>query len=181
MSADRSTCDSDRLAPKSFCLVLDRQVAAPTGKTRRDSGDSRLDSAYEPGEPAMGSTTHTRGTAQVGDRSGGIDGAKYLQRLRKPSSQTWRTFLANHVEQMASIDFFPVPTATFRVLFVFVVLSHARRRVLHFQVTEHPTQEWMMQQIREAFPWNEVPGYLLRHLAAQRAPCRFESASVLEC
>jgi len=82
---------------------------------------------------------------------------------------------------MASIDFFPVPTATFRVLFVFVVLSHARRRVLHFQVTEHPTQDWMMQQIREAFPWNEVPGYLLRHLAAQRAPCRFESASVLEC
>jgi hypothetical protein len=55
---------------------------------------------------------------------------------------------------MASIDFFVVPTATFRVLFVFVVLSHARRRVLHFQVTEHPSQEWTMQQMREAFPWD---------------------------
>jgi transposase InsO family protein len=63
---------------------------------------------------------------------------------------------------MASLDFFMVPTATFRVLFVFVVLSHARRRVLHFQVTEHPTQEWAMQQIREAFPWQQVPRYLLR-------------------
>jgi putative transposase len=71
--------------------------------------------------------------------------AKYLRRPRKPPSQTWRTFLTNHMEQMASIDFFVVPTATLRLLFVFVVLSHARRRVLHFQVTEHPSQEWTMQ------------------------------------
>src|ERR1039457_1916899 len=75
---------------------------------------------------------------------------KYLRRPRTPPSQTWRTFLTNHMEQMASIDFFLVPTATFRILFVFVVLSHARRRVLHFQVTEHPSQEWTMQQMREA-------------------------------
>jgi hypothetical protein len=58
--------------------------------------------------------------------------AKYLRRHRKPPSQTWRTFLSNHVQQMASIDFFTVPNATFRILFVFVVLSHARRRVMHF-------------------------------------------------
>ena len=63
---------------------------------------------------------------------------------------------------MASIDLFVVPTATFRVLFVFVVLSHARRRVLHFQVTEHPSQEWTMQQMREAFPWDHPCRYLLR-------------------
>jgi lysylphosphatidylglycerol synthetase-like protein (DUF2156 family) len=78
--------------------------------------------------------------------------AKYLYRPRKPPSQTWRTFLTNHLEQMASIDFFVVPTATFRVLFVFVVLSHARRRVLHFQVTEHPSQEWATQQMRKGSP-----------------------------
>jgi len=88
--------------------------------------------------------------------------AKYLRRARKPPSQTWRTFLTNHLEQMASIDFFVVPTATFRVLFVFVVLSHARRRVLHFQVTAHPSQDWTMQQIREAFPWHQGCRYLLR-------------------
>jgi transposase InsO family protein len=88
--------------------------------------------------------------------------AKYMPPRRKPPSQSWRTFLANHIGQTASIDFFTVPTATFRVLFVFVVLSHARRHVLHFQVTEQPTQEWTMQQIREAFPWNQAPRYLLR-------------------
>src|SRR5260370_9229291 len=83
----------------------------------------------------------------------GIDGAqstvaKYLRRQRKPPSQAWRTFLTNHVEQLASIDFFTVPTATFRVLFVIVVLPHERRRAVHFGVTQHPTQEWTMQQIR---------------------------------
>ena len=99
---------------------------------------------------------------------------KYLHRHRKPPSQTWRTFLTNHLAQMASMDFFTVPTATFRVLFVFVVLSHARRRIVHFAVTEHPTQEWTIQQLREAFPWNQAPRYVLRdrdaiyaqHLAA---------------
>jgi hypothetical protein len=64
--------------------------------------------------------------------------ARYLPRPRKPPSQTWRTFLTNHLAQTAAIDFFTVPTATFRVLFVFLVLSHERRRGVHFQVTEHP-------------------------------------------
>ena len=66
---------------------------------------------------------------------------KYLRRRRSPPSQTWRTFLTNHLEQMASMDFFTVPTATFRVLFVFIVLSHDRRRVMHFNVTDHPSEE----------------------------------------
>jgi len=88
--------------------------------------------------------------------------ARYLPRPRKPPSQTWRTFLTNHLAQTAAIDSFTVPTATFRVLFVFVVLAHERRRVLHFGVTEHPTQEWTIQQMREAFPWDEAPRYVLR-------------------
>ena len=87
--------------------------------------------------------------------------ARYLPR-RKPPSQTWRTFLTNHLTQTAAIDFFTVRTATFRVLFVFVVLSHERRRVVHFGVTEHPTEEWTMQQMREAFPWDQAPRYVLR-------------------
>src|SRR5262249_41149809 len=87
---------------------------------------------------------------------------KCLRRNHRPPSQTWRPFLNNHMKQMASMDFFTVPTAWFRVLFVFVVLSHARRRVVHFNVTEHPTEEWTAQQIREAFPWDEAPRYLIR-------------------
>jgi putative transposase len=74
--------------------------------------------------------------------------AKYLRRSGGPPSQSWRTFLANHVSQVASIDFFTVPTATFRVLFVFVVLSHDRRRVVHVNVTAHPTAAWTAQQLR---------------------------------
>ena len=85
-----------------------------------------------------------------------------LSRAEGPKGQTWRTFLTNHLAQTAAIDFFTVPTATFRVLFVFVVLSHERRRVLHFGVTEHPTEEWTMQQMREAFPWDAAPRYVLR-------------------
>jgi len=88
--------------------------------------------------------------------------ARYLPRPRRPPSQTWRTFLTNHLAQTGAIDFFTVPTATFRVLFVLVVLSHERRRVVHFGVTEHPTVEWTLQQMREAFPWEEAPRYVLR-------------------
>jgi putative transposase len=68
--------------------------------------------------------------------------AKYMVRPRRPSSQSWRTFLKNHMQDLVSTDFFVVPTATFRLLFVFLVLSHDRRRVVHFAVTSHPTSEW---------------------------------------
>jgi hypothetical protein len=78
--------------------------------------------------------------------------AKYRVHTRKPPSQTWRAFLNNHVTQLASTDFFIVPTVTFRILFVFVVLAHHRRRVIHFNVSAHPTSEWTAQRIAEAFP-----------------------------
>jgi putative transposase len=88
--------------------------------------------------------------------------AKYMVRHRRPPSQTWRTFLANHVGQMVAADFFVVPTATGRLLFVLVLLAHERRRVMHVAVTDHPTAAWTAQQLREAFPWDEAPRYLLR-------------------
>jgi putative transposase len=88
--------------------------------------------------------------------------AKYMVRRRKPPSQTWRTFLQNHMKDLVSSDFFVVPTVFFDLLFVFVILSHDRRRVVHFAITEHPTAEWAAQQLVEAFPWNSAPRYLLR-------------------
>jgi transposase InsO family protein len=87
---------------------------------------------------------------------------KYMVRHRKPPSQTWRTFLDNHVRTMVSIDFFTVPTIRFQVLYVFLVLAHDRRRIVHFNVTAHPTAEWTAQQLREAFPFDQIPRYLLR-------------------
>ncbi len=88
--------------------------------------------------------------------------ARLMPRRPKRPSQTWRTFLKNHLADLVSVDFFVVPTATFRVLYVFVVLLHHRRRVVHFNVTDSPTATWTAQQIVEAFPDNSPPRYLLR-------------------
>ncbi len=87
---------------------------------------------------------------------------KYMTRPKKPPSPTWRAFLDNHVKDLVSVDFFVVPTVTFRVLFVFIVLAHARRGVVHFNVTEHPTAQWTAQQLSEAFPWEAPPRFLIR-------------------
>src|SRR5499427_2416570 len=81
---------------------------------------------------------------------------------RPSTNQTWMTFLRNHVGQMVSVDFFTVPTLQLRVLYVFVILAHDRRRVLHFNVTEHPTAAWTARQMVEAFPDDTVPRYLIR-------------------
>jgi putative transposase len=88
--------------------------------------------------------------------------AKYMVREPKPPSQTWRTFLENHAGQIAAIDFFTVPTVTFRVLYVFLVLRHDRRHVVHFNLTTDPTAQWTARQIIQAFPYDEAPRFLLR-------------------
>jgi transposase InsO family protein len=87
---------------------------------------------------------------------------KYRPRSKRPPSLTWKTFLKNHVQDVVALDDFVVPTVTFRVLFVLVILAHERRRIVHFNVTDHPTAQWTAQQVVEAFPWNEAPRYLLR-------------------
>jgi transposase InsO family protein len=88
--------------------------------------------------------------------------AKYMIRNHKPPSQTWRTFLENHVSDMAAIDLFVVATVSFRLLSCFIVLRHDRRRVVHFNVTPHPTARWTAQQIVEALPYDEAPRFLIR-------------------
>ena len=88
--------------------------------------------------------------------------SRLLERRPRPPSQTWRTFLTNHLASAASMDFFTVPTLTGRVLFVLVVLSHHRRRILHANITAHPTAEWAAQQVVEAFPDDTAPRWLHR-------------------
>jgi len=97
----------------------------------------------------------------------GYDGCEatvsnYMRRHRSPPSQSWRTFLTNHRDAIAAIDFFTVPTATFKELYVFVAIEHARRQVVHFNVTAHPTAKWIAQQLTEAFPFDRAPTYLIR-------------------
>ena len=86
---------------------------------------------------------------------------KYRVRPQTPSSPTWKTFLKNHVHDLVALDFFVVPTVRHKVLFVLVILAHHRRRVVHFNVTEHPTAAWTAQQVIDAFPWGKAPRYLL--------------------
>ena len=88
--------------------------------------------------------------------------ATYMMRRRRPPSQTWRTFLTNHIDQIVAADFFVVPTATGRLLVVLMMLAHERRRVVHMAVTDHPSAAWTRQQLREAFPWDQPPRYVLR-------------------
>jgi transposase InsO family protein len=89
--------------------------------------------------------------------------SRYMpRRPRTPPSQSWRTFLRNHARELVAIDFFVVPTVTFKLLFGFVVLDHGRRRLVHVGATGHPTAEWTAQQLIEAFPWETAPRYLLR-------------------
>jgi transposase InsO family protein len=89
--------------------------------------------------------------------------AKYMvPRSRRPPSQSWKTFLRNHAAGIASIDLFVVPTAFFKLLYGLVILGHERRRLIGFDVTAHPTVEWIARQVTEAFPWDEAPRYLIR-------------------
>ena len=163
----------------ALAFVQPRTVIAWQRKQFRDHW-RRLSQQETPGRPAiakevrdlicaMWQANPTWGSPRiVGElRKLGIDVAKstvekYRPRSRKSPSPTWKTFLTNHMHNLVALDFFVVPTVTFRVLFVLVILAHERRRVVHFNVTEHPTAAWTAQQVVEAFPWAEAPRYLLR-------------------
>ncbi len=88
--------------------------------------------------------------------------AKYMARRAGSPSPTWRSFLRNHMDGIVAIDMFVVATATFRLPYVMVILRHARRTIVHFDVTDHPSQDWLSRQVTEAFPWDTAPRYLLR-------------------
>jgi putative transposase len=150
-------------------VVQPRTVIAWQKKRCRDYW-RHLSQSGKPGRPAMSKDVRnlirdmwrsnpTWGSPRmVGElRQLGITVAKstvetYRPRVRKPPSPTWKAFLNHHVQDIIACDFFTVPTATFRVLFVFIMLAHERRRIVHVHMTEHPTAQWTAQQIVEAFP-----------------------------
>lgn len=86
---------------------------------------------------------------------------RYIPWRPKVPSPTWRSFLRNHMTDTVAVDMFVVATATFRLLYAVIVLGHNRRRVIHFDVTQNPTQAWLARQMTEAFPWDTAPRYLL--------------------
>ena len=96
---------------------------------------------------------------------------RYMPWRPKVPSPTWRSFLRNHMNDMVAVDMFVVTTATFRLLYTVLVLSHDRRKVIHFEVTQNPTQVWLARQMTEAFPWDTAPRYLCRDRDASYGQC----------
>ncbi len=88
--------------------------------------------------------------------------AKYIIKGPRRPSPTWRTFIRNHFSEIAAVDFFTVPTITFKTLYVFVILSLDRRCILHFNVTDSPTATWTSRQLVQAFPFDTAPRFLIR-------------------
>jgi transposase InsO family protein len=88
--------------------------------------------------------------------------AKFMGKGRRPPGQGWKTFLCNYADGIAAMDLFVVPTVSFRLLYGFLVLRHARRELLWLGATSHPTAEWIAQQLTEAFAWQAAPRYVTR-------------------
>jgi transposase InsO family protein len=137
----RRTPAQNGVSPETKALIRQMTKANPTWGAPRIHGEL----------PKLG--------IDIGERSV----SRFMPpKSRNPPSQIWRTFLDNHVGSLDSIDFFTVPTATFRVLYVFLVLSHDRRRVLHWNVSDGPGAQWTAQQVVEAFPEDTAPKYMIR-------------------
>ncbi len=165
----------------------------PVGRPKLDAEIRDLIRRMAKENPTWGRRRIRAELALLGYEVAELTVAKYMHRMSPRPSPTWRAFLATHARDIVAVDFFLVPTLTFRLLFVFVVLRHDRRELLHLNVTDHPSAVWTAQQIIEAFPEETAPRYLLRDrdaiygdefarrvegigirevLTAPRAPCR---------
>ena len=130
------------LASHRLSTVLDLEERPSLLDNRSFRARARSDPQDVPGNPVWGAPLIHGEPLKLGINIAESSVSKYLVRGNKPPSQTWRTFLENHAQQMVSIDFFTVPTIRFHVLYVFLVLADDRRRILHFNVTAHPSAEF---------------------------------------
>jgi putative transposase len=139
-----------------------RSSAHSVGRPRLDTELRQLIRRMARENPTWGRRRIRAELALLGYEVTELTVAKYMQRTSPRPSLTWRAFLAMHAREMVAVDFFLVPTLAFRLLFVFVVLRHDRRELLHVNVTDHPTATWTARQIVEAFPDDSAPRFLLR-------------------
>ena len=145
---------------RGFAWYLDTPVAADRWAPPVDQDLRRLIRQMAAANPLWGTPRIHGELRKLGLDVSERTVSRLVPHRRRPPSQTWRAFLQNHVGSLVAVDFFAVTTITRRVLFVLVLLAHDRRRILHVNVTPHPTSAWTRQQLREAFPWS-TPRYLL--------------------
>jgi putative transposase len=134
----------------------------PGGRPRKDAALIQLIRRMWAVNPTWGSPRIRDELAKLGLEASPATIRKYRPKSRRPPPQSWRTFLQNHAGAIAAMDFFVVPTVTFRLLYVLVVMNHQRRNIVHFNITEAPSAEWTAQQVVNAFPYETAPKYLLR-------------------
>jgi putative transposase len=146
----------------TFCRERHNSLAPKISRLLPGSQVRDLIRAMSQANPTWGSPRMVGELRKLGINVAKSTVEKYRVRRQKPASPTWKAFLNNHVKAIVALDFFVVPTVTYKVLFVLVILAHERRCIIHFNITEPPTAEWTAQQVIEAFPWEEAPQYLLR-------------------
>ena len=139
-----------------------KSKAKPVGRPRLDPELRQLIRRMARENPTWGRRRIRAELALLGYEVAELTVAKYMHRTSPRPSPTWRAFLTAHARDIVAIDFFVVPTLTFHLLFVFVVLRHHRRELLHVNVTDHPSAVWTARQVIEAFPEETGPKYLLR-------------------
>jgi len=132
------------------------------GRPRKDSALIELIRRMWAVHPTWGSPRLRDELAKLGLEAATATIRKYRPKSRRQPSQSWRTFLQNHAGAIAAMDFFGVPTVTFHLLYGLVIITHERRKVIHFNITEAPTAAWTAQQVVNAFPYDTAPQYLLR-------------------
>ncbi len=133
----------------------------PVGRPRLDTEIRHLIRRMAQENPTWGRRRIEAELALLGYAVAELTVAKYMHRTSPRPSPTWRVFLTAHARDIVAVDFFLVPTLTFRLLFVFVVLRHDRREILNINVTDHPAAGWAAQQLIEAFPGASAPNFLL--------------------
>jgi putative transposase len=148
-----------------------RSRASSVGRPRLDPELRQLIRRMARENPTWGRRRIRAELALLGYCVAELTVARYMHRTAPRPSPTWRAFLTTHARDIVAVDFFLVPTLTFRLLFVFVVLRHDRRELLHLNVTEHPTAVWTARQILEIFPNETAPRYLLRDWDAVYGEC----------
>ena len=150
------------MAPAGIQVLLGVEESTPTRSVRDRDGAPRADSSDEPRQPSLGRAEDPWRVAEAGPDGIAGDGFEvHIPAAEAPVADVARVF-ENHAEDLIAGDFFTIPTATFRILFVLVVLSHDRRRLVHFNVTEHPIVGWTARQLVEACGLEEAPGHLIR-------------------
>ena len=155
--------DRGAVAPPELQVLLGMEESAPMGRPGIARDLRELIRQMSRANPLWGAPRIHGELLKLGLTVSQATVSKYMVRPRRPPSQALRTFLKNHAPDLIALDFFTVPTATFRVLFVLVVLTHSRRRLVHFNVTAHPTAEWTARQLLEACALEDGPRYLIRN------------------